>query len=96
MGLLRCLTTAAAMKGRPSTNEQAWGVYKAFHRDVRVRLFSEFPAIDQAFRKYSGLAQPAPKLWGDGYVAVHAVSSHAQLITFDQGFRKFGMDCRIL
>ena len=96
IGLLRCLTTAAVMQGEPLTNERAWGVYEAFHQDVRVRMFSEFPALDAAFRRYSSLAQPAPKLWGDGYLAAHAVSSNAQLITFDQGFGKFGIDCLIL
>ena len=55
-----------------------------------------FPAIDELFRKYSSVAQPAPKLWRDGYLAAHAVSNNAQLITFDQGFREFGIDCTIL
>jgi toxin-antitoxin system PIN domain toxin len=96
IGLLRHLTTEATMKGKPLTNEQAWRVYEGFRADVRVRLFPEIPPLDEAFKTYSNIAQPAPKIWGDCYLAAHAVTNAARLITFDKDFSKYEIDCLIL
>ena len=41
LGLLRLLTTAAAMGGQPLPNEAAWRVYDCFLSDSRVRVFPE-------------------------------------------------------
>ena len=50
LGLLRLLTTAAAMGGQPLTNEEAWRVYAGFLSDSRVRLFPELAALEDLFR----------------------------------------------
>jgi toxin-antitoxin system PIN domain toxin len=96
MGLLRLLTSAAAMTGRPLTNQQAWGVYAGFFEDIRVALFPEPAAVEDLFQLHAAVPQPAPKLWADGYLAAHAAASHATLVTFDQAFEKYPVQTLIL
>jgi toxin-antitoxin system PIN domain toxin len=96
LGLLRLLTTASAMGGLPLTNEEAWGVYDGLLADNRVRIFPELPALDDLFRSFSSLRQASPKIWVDAYLAAHACANEAVLVTFDQAFTRYGMECRIL
>jgi toxin-antitoxin system PIN domain toxin len=96
MGLLRYLTTDSVMKGKPLTNERAWAVYEGFCQDIRVRVLPELPSVDETFKTYSHIAQPAPKIWGDCYLAAYAVTNKARLITFDKDFAKYNVDCLIL
>lgn len=96
IGLLRLLTTAPAMGGRPVTNEEAWGVVGGFLSDDRVRVFPELPPIEERFRALSGVRQPSPKLWVDAYLAAYAAASEAVMITFDRAFTSHGIECRIL
>ena len=96
LGLLRLLTTAAAMGSQPLTNDAAWRVYDGFLADSRVRLFPELPALEDLFRSYSNLRQASPKLWVDAYLAAHAAANEAVLVTFDQAFTRYGAECRIL
>jgi len=96
LGLLRLLTTASAMGGQPLTNEEAWRVYDGFLSDSRVRLFSELGALEDLFRSFSYLRQASPKLWVDAYLAAHAAANEAILVTFDQAFTCYGVECRIL
>jgi uncharacterized protein len=96
LGLLRLLTTASAMGGLPLTNAEAWAVYDSLLADSRVRVFPELPALDDRFRTLSALRQPSPKVWVDAYLAAHAAANEATLVTFDQAFTSYGIDCRIL
>jgi uncharacterized protein len=96
LGLLRLLTTGAAMGGRPLTNEEAWEVYDEFLADSRVRVFSELLALEELFRSRSAVRQASPKLWVDVYLAAHAAATEATLVTFDQAFASYGVECRIL
>ena len=96
LGLLRLLTSSGAMGGYPLTNEEAWAVYDGFLADERVRMFPEMPAADDRFRAFSSAPQPSPRLWVDAYLAAHAAANDAVLVTFDQGFARYGVECRIL
>jgi uncharacterized protein len=96
LGLLRLLTTASAMGGRPLNNSEAWRVYEGFLADSRVRLFPELPALDDLFRKFAGTRHASPKVWTDAYLAAFAASNDATLITFDGSFTSYKVDCRIL
>jgi toxin-antitoxin system PIN domain toxin len=96
LGLLRLLTTVSAMGGQPLTNEEAWRVYDGFLSDSRVRIFPELPALEDLFRSYSSLRQASPKVWVDAYLAAHASANEAVLVSFDQAFKSYGVDCRIL
>ena len=84
------------MGGQPLTNKEAWQVYDGFLSDNRVRLFSEMPALEDLFRSYSHLRQASPKIWVDAYLAAHAAANEAILVTFDQGFTRYQVECRIL
>ena len=84
------------MGGQPLTNEEAWRVYDGFLSDSRVQVFPEVPALEDLFRSYSNLRQASPKLWVDAYLAAHAAANGAILISFDQAFQAYGIECRIL
>src|SRR4051794_14177682 len=53
IGVLRILTTAAAMNGRPLSNKQAWKAYDHLFDDSRVCLIPEPVDIESGFRKVS-------------------------------------------
>ena len=59
-------------------------------------MFPELPALEDLFRSFSGVGQTSPKLWTDAYLAAHASSSRAVLVTFDQSLAGWGAECRIL
>lgn len=96
IGLLRLLTTSAAMGGLPLTNEQAWLVYEEFLIDSRVHMFKELPALDDLLRSLSTRRQASPKVWVDAYLAAYASANDATLITFDQAFHEYSLQCRVL
>jgi hypothetical protein len=96
IGLLRLLTSAAPMGGKPLTNEQAWDVYDRFLTDDRVGTFAEV-GTDDLFRRYSGVAQASPKIWVDAYLAAYAASlTGVVVVTFDQALIRYGAPCQIL
>lgn len=96
LGLLRLLTTSATMGGMPLTNSEAWRVYDAFLADDRVRVFPELPEMERRFRASTEQSQSSPKQWADAYIAAYAEANEATLVTFDRGFEKYGVPCRIL
>jgi toxin-antitoxin system PIN domain toxin len=96
LGLLRLLTTAAAMGGLPLTNAEAWRVYDRFLEDERVWMFPEPPDLEDLFRSFSALGQSSPKLWVEAYLAAHASANAATLVTFDQALERYRVPCRIL
>ena len=95
IGLLRLLTTAAPMGGKPLTNEQAWDVYSQFLMDGRIAEFADLPHYSH-FQRYSSAAQSSPKLWLDAYLAGFATASGIPLVTFDQAMTQYGAPCVIL
>jgi len=96
LGLLRHLSNAATMKGKPLTNRQAWKTYEALQADARVRFFPEWPALDGLLKTYSDINQAATNLWGDAYLAAYAAVNGATLVTFDKGFAKYPVKSLIL
>jgi hypothetical protein len=96
LGLLRLLTTASVMGGVPLSNATAWDVFDAFSADERVRVFPDFPTLDDSFRVLSSTAQSSPKMWVDAYLAAYAIANRATLITFDRGFQRFDVELLIL
>ena len=51
LGLLRLMTTAAAMDGKPLTLTAAWRVYDRFFEDDRVAFVSEPVGTEERFRE---------------------------------------------
>lgn len=97
LGLLRLLTTPAAMNGKPLTNKQAWQVYDALLADERIHVFPELTESgDERFRSMSAARQASPKIWVDAYLAAAAKYNEAILVSFDRAFRGLGIECSIL
>jgi predicted nucleic acid-binding protein len=69
---------------------------KSFFEDQRVLTFPELAAIDELFRRFSDVPQSSPKIWTDCYLAAHAAANRASLITFDQAFARYDIECLIL
>jgi toxin-antitoxin system PIN domain toxin len=96
LGLLRLLTTSSAMQGQPRTNSEAWSIYDTFFQDSRVLMLPELEAINALFRNHSDIPRSSSKVWSDCYLVAHAAASHARLVTFDQAFTHYGIECLIL
>ena len=90
MGLLRLVTTAAAMDNKPLTIAQAWRVYDRFFVDDRVTLVSEPPEIDSGFRKMATGRAASPKLWADAWLLAFAAAANGRLVTFDKALAARG------
>ena len=84
LGVLRLLTTAAAMNNRPLTMQQAWTAYDKLFTDERVGFLDEPPDSEQIFRLHAQQGEASPKLWADAWLVACAEQSQASLVTFDR------------
>ena len=84
VGLLRLLTTAAAMNGKPLHMANAWAAYDRLFADDRVAFFGEPSGVDDAFRKYTHKGHASPKLWADAWLLAFAECAGGSVITFDK------------
>jgi len=96
LGLLRLLTTSAAMKGQPRTMDQAWQAYDRLFEDARVIFHPEPNQLDSGFRKLSSSRVASPKVWADAYMLAFAMKLNGLLVTFDQGLKNRGVRCDVL
>jgi uncharacterized protein len=97
MALLRHLTNARIMGSFVQSQQDACTNYDKLASDPRVVFLSEPPALETAFRSFAQAAFPSHALWTDAYLAAFALEGQAQLVTFDQGFRRFaGLDLQVL
>ena len=84
IGVLRLLTTSAAMNGQPLSMTEAWSAHDYLYLDDRVVFLTEPPMLEQAFRDAASNDQVSPKHWADAYITAFAKVSGAQVVTFDQ------------
>lgn len=84
IGLLRLLTTSAAMNGQPLSMTEAWSAHDYLYLDDRVVFLTEPPMLERAFRDAASDDQVSPKLWADAYITAFAEVLGAQVVTFDQ------------
>lgn len=96
IGLLRLLTTAAVMNGRPLTMSQAWRVYDRLRADGRVSLLSEPEAIEPVFRRQASAGHVSPKQWADAYLLAFTQRVGGRLVTFDQALAARCPGCLLL
>ena len=82
-GVLRQLTTPAAMNGQPLSMAEAWSAHDYLHLDDRVVLLPEPPALERAYRNAGSNDRGSPKLWADAYIAAFAETAGAQVVTLD-------------
>lgn len=84
LGVLRLLTTAAAMNGKPRTNAQAWAAYERLFEDERVALAAEPPGLDAVFQRMTAEEISSSKVWADAYLAAFALQARGAVVTFDR------------
>lgn len=96
MGLLRLLTTAAAMDGKPLTMVEAWGIYDSFLTDARVSLIVEPAQLEVRFRSLTGERIIAPKVWTDAYLVAFAEAAGGRVVTFDRAMSLRSASCVLL
>ena len=90
LGLLRLVTTAAAMGGQPLTMAEAWGVYDRFFEDGRVTFLPEPAEVDRQFRQQASGGAASPKLWADAWLLAFAVTAAGEVVTFDRAMATRG------
>ena len=84
ISVLRLLTTAAAMNGKPLNMRAAWRAYDSLFEDSRVCMFPEPTELEPGFRRLSSSKMASPKVWADAYLLAFAVKSNATIVTFDK------------
>jgi predicted nucleic acid-binding protein len=91
LGVLRLLTTPAAMNGKPLTMNAAWKAYDRLYQDARVVFLAEPGSLEEPLRRLAGggvASSPknrrAGKLWADAYLTASASRSGATLVTCDR------------
>ncbi len=97
LALLRHLTNSRIMGENVLTQAAAWVLYEQLQNDPRVIFLDEPSGLESTFRNLTQAEAPAHDRWTDGYLAAFAAASGRQLVTFDQGFRRFtGVDVLVL
>jgi toxin-antitoxin system PIN domain toxin len=93
LGLLRLMTTAAAMDGKPLTTDEAWLVYDRFFDDDRVTFVAEPSDVEEQFRERAVGQLASPKVWADAWMLAQASAAGGVLVTFDKALAARGAHC---
>jgi toxin-antitoxin system PIN domain toxin len=93
VGLLRLMTTGAAMDGMPLTMAAAWRAYDRFYEDDRVAFVPEPVGVETHFREYASGGTASPKLWADAWLLAFARAAGGRLLTFDRAVALRGAQC---
>lgn len=96
LGLLRLLTTAAAMNGRPLGMDDAWRIYDRLFEDDRVVFFGEPDGVEANFREYASGELSSPKLWADAWLLAFAWAAHGTVVTLDRAVAARAEHCFLL
>jgi toxin-antitoxin system PIN domain toxin len=96
MSVLRLLTTAAAMDGKPLGLHEAWRAYDRLFTDERVGLMPEPPEIENRFRQNTQARSVSPKLWADAWLLAFAQSAGGTVVTFDRALASRRACCMLL
>jgi hypothetical protein len=84
MGLLRLLTTQAAMNQLALNQLEAWQVYDRWINSEGIYLSPEPHAMEVGFRARTQSHHCSPKEWADAYLAAFAEAAGLTLVTFDR------------
>lgn len=84
LGLLRLLTTRAAMGQGTLTQDQAWQAYDRWLGAGGAEFAEEAAGLEARFRLNSSASQASPKEWADAYLGAFAVTLSSPLVTFDR------------
>lgn len=84
IGVLRLLTTAAAMNGSPLSMLEAWAAYDRLFVDDRVAFLDEPRGLESVFRRHTRDTQSSPKLWADAWLCALAEQAGGVIVTLDR------------
>ncbi len=84
LGLLRLLTTRAAMGPGTLTQAQAWRAYDRWIDAGGAEYAEESAGLGAAFRANTRKAEASPKEWADAYLAAFSITFDSRLVTFDR------------
>jgi uncharacterized protein len=96
MSVLRLLTTASVMDGKPLTLAESWQIYDRLFEDDRVVFLPEPAGLEEEFRRFSTMDTASPKVWTDAYLIALASCQGGQLITFDRALQNRSPRCLVL
>jgi uncharacterized protein len=96
LALLRLLTTAATMDGKPLSNLEALAVHDRFFHDDRVIFVSEPREAEAQFRIHAALPSASPKVWADVWLLACAQTAGGTLVTFDRALASRSSQCLLL
>ena len=96
ISVLRLLTTAAAMDGKPLSFNEAWRAYDRLFADERVGLMPEPAEVEKRFRQNTRGPSASPKLWADAWLLAFAQSANGILVTFDRALAARSACCLLL
>lgn len=92
LGILRLLSSKAAMEGSPVTPDEALAAWDSFEQDARTFWL---PGPDRAhelhFRRIVAGRTASPNLWTDAWLAAMSEAFVIRLASFDGGFRSLGI-----
>jgi uncharacterized protein len=89
LALLRHLTNPVIMGSFVQSPKQAWETYDKCLADPRTTFQTEPHSVETEFRKLAQTLPPSRHVWTDAYLAALAATSALELVTFDQGYKRF-------
>jgi uncharacterized protein len=96
-GFLRLATNRAVFKEFALKLPEAWEKYDVYLSDPRISFAEEPDLTEQHWRIFTQRQSYSHNVWGDAYLAAFAFAGKMELVTFDEGFRKFpNLKCTIL
>jgi predicted nucleic acid-binding protein len=84
LGLLRLLTTRAALCLGTLSQAEAWQAYDRWLESGGAEFVSEDIYLEARFRSYTNSSQASPKEWADAYLAAFSFTIGSRLVTFDR------------
>lgn len=97
MGLLRLMSSEAALGADAVTLPDAWVAYATLLASGRFAFCLEPQGLDPLWERMCSPFRKSPKVVMDAYLAAFAQAGGYRLITLDRAFAQFpGLDCQIL
>lgn len=92
MGVLRLLTNRKVVGDGVLSPDSAWQTLNDILQDGRALVADDIPPGQSLlWRRFTAGRDPSPNLWTDAWLAAFAEATGSDLVTFDRGFRSFGL-----
>ncbi len=88
-GFLRLISNTTVFKSDALDLSQCWIKYDVLLSDDRVYFEHEPLDVEQQWREFTKDQSFSAKIWNDAYLAAFAICGGLDLVTFDQGFRRY-------